>query len=66
MKASEMQQKSGSELNSLLLELRKQQFSLRMQHGTGQLGSPHELRQVRKEIARLKTVLNQKSNEKQA
>lgn len=66
MKASEMQQKNTSELNSLLLELRKEQFSLRMQHGTGQLGSPHELRQVRKEIARLKTVLNQKSNEKQA
>ncbi len=66
MKASEMQQKSISELDSLLLKLRKDQFGLRMQHGTGQLGSPHELRQVRKEIARVKTVLNQKHNETQA
>lgn len=64
MNASEMKQKDSGELNDMLLELRKEQFSLRMQHGTGQLGTPHELRRVRKDIARLKTVLNQKQEEK--
>ncbi|RFF26467.1 MULTISPECIES: 50S ribosomal protein L29 [unclassified Wenzhouxiangella] len=66
MKASELRDKNSSELNSMLLDLRKEQFSLRMQHGTGQLGTPHDMRRVRKEIARVKTVLNQKQDEKQA
>jgi len=64
MKASELRDKSASELGGMLLDLRKEQFSLRMQHGTGQLGAPHELRRVRKEIARVKTVLNQKQEDK--
>lgn len=64
MKASELRQKDAAELETRLLELRKEQFSLRMQHGTGQLGTPHEMRRVRKDIARLKTVLNQKQDEK--
>lgn len=64
MNASELKQKDSGELNDMLLEFRKEQFSLRMQHGTGQLGTPHELRRVRKDIARLKTVLNQKQEEK--
>lgn len=58
MKASELQQKNTGELNDMLIDLRKEQFKLRMQHGTGQLASPHELRNVRKNIARVKTVLN--------
>jgi len=62
MKASELRDKSSSELNGLLLDLRKEQFSLRMQHGTGQLGTPHDMRRVRKQIARVKTVLNQKQD----
>ncbi len=64
MKASDLQAKNSGELNDMLLELRKEQFTLRMQHGTGQLGSPHELRRVRKNIARVKTVLNQKQEAK--
>jgi large subunit ribosomal protein L29 len=64
MKATELQGKNTGELNDMLLELRKEQFTLRMQHGTGQLGSPHELRRVRKNIARVKTVLNQKQEDK--
>ncbi|QOC23383.1 50S ribosomal protein L29 [Wenzhouxiangella sp. AB-CW3] len=64
MKASELQAKNPSELDEMLLDLRKEQFTLRMQHGTGQLGSPHELRRVRKDIARVKTVLNQKQEDK--
>ncbi len=58
MKASEIRQKTESELGELLVDLRKRQFDLRMQLGTGQLGSPQELRQVRRDIARVKTVIN--------
>ncbi|AKH21375.1 50S ribosomal protein L29 [Sedimenticola thiotaurini] len=60
MNASELRQKEPSELEGLLLELRKEQFNLRMQQGTGQLSRPSEMRRVRKEIARVKTLLNEK------
>lgn len=65
MKANELREKNAGELGNMLLDLRKEQFSLRMQHGTGQLGTPHDLRRVRREIARVKTVLNQKQDEKE-
>jgi large subunit ribosomal protein L29 len=58
MKANELRQKSAQELNDLLVDLRKEQFDLRMQLGTGQLAEPHKLRQLRREIARVKTVMN--------
>jgi len=58
MKAGEIRQKSAQELDDLLVELRKQQFELRMQAGTGQLAEPHKLKQVRRDIARVKTVMN--------
>lgn len=61
MSASELRQKSPAELEGVLLELRKEQFNLRMQQGTGQLSRPSEMRRVRKEIARVKTLLNEKS-----
>ena len=64
MKASEIRQKSADELKSTLIELRKRQFDLRMQLGTGQLASPHQLREVRRDIARVKTVLNTSRGEK--
>ncbi|MFO7762981.1 MAG: 50S ribosomal protein L29 [Wenzhouxiangellaceae bacterium] len=64
MKASEIRQKSADELKGMLTDLRKQQFDLRMQLGTGQLASPHQLRQVRRDIARVKTVLNTSQGEK--
>lgn len=59
MKASELREKSATDLEASLLELRKEQFNLRMQQGTGQLVRPSEMKRVRKEIARVKTVLNQ-------
>ncbi|MCC5863981.1 MAG: 50S ribosomal protein L29 [Wenzhouxiangella sp.] len=59
MKASELRAKNAAELKDLLLELRKEQFSLRMQHGNGTLEARHELKRVRREIARVKTVMNQ-------
>ena len=59
MKASELRVKTPAELEESLLELRKEQFNLRMQQGTGQLSRPSEMNRVRKEIARIKTVLNE-------
>ncbi|NCO19853.1 MAG: 50S ribosomal protein L29 [Gammaproteobacteria bacterium] len=63
MKVSEVRDKSAKELRDLLIELRKRQFDLRMQLGTGQLSGPHQLREVRRDIARVKTVLNSSQGE---
>ena len=60
MKASELREKSLDELRETLHELLKEQFNLRMQQGTGQLGRPHLIRLVRRDIARVKTVMNEK------
>ncbi len=54
---NELREKSADELKTHLLELRKEQFSLRMQRATGQLSKTHETRRVRREIARVKTLL---------
>jgi large subunit ribosomal protein L29 len=59
MKASEMRGKSPSELKDLMHELLKEQFNLRMQQGTSQLSRPSEMKRVRREIARIKTVMNE-------
>ena len=61
MKASEMREKSAEDLNKQLLTLREEQFKLRMQKSTGQLGQTHLLQQNQRDIARVKTVLNQKA-----
>lgn len=61
MKAKELRDKSVEDLNKDLLGLAREQFNLRMQKGTGQLTKPHLLKQVRRNIARVKTVLNQKA-----
>ncbi len=61
MKASELRSKSPEELGKELLALREEQFKLRMQKSTGQLGQPHLLRQTQRDIARLKTVLTEKT-----
>ncbi|WMS89068.1 50S ribosomal protein L29 [Pleionea litopenaei] len=62
MKATDLREKSVDELNAELIELSKEQFNLRMQHATGQLNQTHQLKQVRRNIARVKTVLNQKAD----
>ena len=59
MEASELRSKSADELNEELLALRREQFNLRMQNATGELNQHHEHRRVRKNIARVKTVLNE-------
>ena len=59
MKASELRQKSKEELSTLLLDLSRTRFNLRMQKGTGQLSKPHQVKEVRRDIARVQTVLNE-------
>jgi large subunit ribosomal protein L29 len=63
MKASELRAKSAGELNQELLELLKAQFSLRMQLATQQLSNTSQLGKVRRDIARVRTVLRQKAVE---
>jgi len=60
MNASDLRQKSGAELKLELDGLLREQFNLRMQKGTGQLSRPDQVRKVRRDIARIKTVLNEK------
>jgi len=67
MKAQELRQKSNQELTTLLLDLHREQFNLRMQKGSGQLSKPSRIRAVRRDIARIKTVLTeQEKKSKQA
>ncbi|MFW2372072.1 MAG: 50S ribosomal protein L29 [Gammaproteobacteria bacterium] len=58
----EYKDKSEAELNTELLSLRKEQFSLRMQQGAGEMSKPHLFKNVRRDIARIKTILTQKQN----
>ena len=64
MKATEMRSLSAEELNAKLLDLKKDLFMLRMQHATNQLDNPLKLADVKKDIARVKTVLREKELEK--
>ena len=61
MKASELRTKSKSELQGELLSLLKAQFALRMQQATQQLSRNSELKKVRRDIARVRTVLHEKA-----
>lgn len=61
MKATQLREKSSEELNAELLKLREGQFKLNMQMATGQLGQTHLLKETRKDIARVKTVLSEKA-----
>ena len=62
MNATELRKKNGQELTEEILTLRREQFNLRMQQATGQLVRPHEYRRVRRDIARIKTVLREQQN----
>ena len=61
MKASEMREKSADELNGELKSLLKEQFNMRMQRGIGQMSQPHRFSEVRRDIARVKTILVEKT-----
>ena len=60
MELKELRQKSAAELKAHLLDLHKEQFSLRMQKTTGQLAKTHDISRVRREIARVMTLLTDK------
>jgi large subunit ribosomal protein L29 len=64
MKASELKGKSEAELKDELMRLRREQFHTRMQKASGQLGQSHLMRELRRDIARVKTVQQQKQKEK--
>ena len=57
MRIDELRSKSLDDLEQDLLNLRREQFNLRMQRATGQLARPHEYGRVKKNIARVKTVM---------
>ena len=61
MKASDLREKSIEELNAELLELLREQFNYRMQASTGQLAQTHLQRIVRRNIARVKTIITEKA-----
>ncbi len=60
MKANEIREKSAEDLVQELEALHKEQFNLRMQNATGQLTRSSEIKRVRRDIARIKTIKNEK------
>ncbi len=61
MNAADLRSKTESELKLELHNLLRERFNLNMQRGTGQLARPDQVRKVRKDIARVHTVLNEKT-----
>ena len=60
MIASEIREKSDQELKDVLVELRKEQFGLRMQRGTGQVANPARFKDIRRDVARIDTIIAQR------
>ena len=61
MKASDVRSKTADELKDQLVDLKKEQFNLRFQRATQQLEAPAQVRKVRRDIARIKTILAEKN-----
>ena len=61
MKASELRNKSGEELEAMLKDLKTELFNLRFQHAINQLENPHKISETKKEIARVMTVITEKN-----
>lgn len=59
MKANEVRKMSASQLESKLVELKKDLFQLRLQHATNQLENPIRINEVKKDIARVKTIIRE-------
>jgi len=66
MKSSELRGKNAEELNGELLSQLEAQFKLRMQASTGQLNQTHLMKQARRDIARIKTILQEKESKEKA
>ena len=62
MKAKDIRDMTAEQINKELLDLRREQFNLRMQSATGQGARTHEFGRIRKDIARLKTILHEREN----
>ena len=60
-KIGDVRAKSADELNTMLLDLRKEQFNLRFQRATGQLEALSRIKQVRRDIARVKTIIGERA-----
>jgi len=65
LKAADVRAKTPDELNTMLLDLRKEQFNLRFQRATGQQEGIGRVRQVRREIARVKTIIGEQNRAEQ-
>lgn len=64
MNTAELRNKDIKALREELAGLLREQFNLRMQRGTGQLSRPHQMKTVRRNIARVRTILNEKASVK--
>ena len=62
MKAADLRAKSADELQAEVLRLQKEHFALRMQRASGQLGQSHLLKEVRRDLARVKTIMKEASD----
>jgi len=62
MKATDLRAKSSDELQAEVLRLQKEHFALRMQRASGQLGQSHLLKEVRRDLARVKTIMKEASD----
>ena len=62
MKATDLRAKSADELQAEVLRLQKEHFALRMQRASGQLGQLHLLKEVRRDLARVKTIMKEASD----
>ena len=60
MELKKMRDMSGAELNTELTKMKKELFNLRFQHATGQLENPVKMRELKKDIARVKTIIREK------
>jgi large subunit ribosomal protein L29 len=63
MELKELRTQSAQDLNEQLLELRREQFNLRMQKGSGQQKQAHHFKRVKREIAQIKMLLGEKSSD---
>ena len=61
MTAKEIREMTAEELSAKLVELKKELFNLRFQHAVNQLENPHKITEVKRDIARVMTVLNEKN-----
>lgn len=64
MNVKQLRHKSKEELENLLLDLSRERFNLKMQQGTGQLSKPDQIKKVRRNVARIHTLLNEMASAK--